>query len=255
MNLVRNGHSLWLQGRGSHRVSRTANLASVLVLLAALAAGCKGPAEDGAQAEQAAPAAIPAPAPVTEEGGAYTLRYFSAVSGELIAVKKPADVPEGARKQVLVTYDDPALQGPWLYVADLSAPGKDGKGYAVSSVDRAELETQVAAARPQPAPAAQPGAAAAGGAQAANGDNDVIIYRTSWCGYCKKAAQYLQGKGVAFVEKDLEREPGARADMLARAQKAGVPPNSLQGVPILAVKGRMITGFDRNAIDRALAGQ
>jgi len=233
-------------------------------LLAAMlmtAWGCKGPASS-AEAEQAAPAAIPTPAPVTEDGGAYTLRYFSAVSGELIAVKRPADVPEAARKQVLVTYDDPALQGPWLYVADLTSKSPDGKGFVVSSVDRAELESQVAAAQPQPAAAAaQPGAAAGGGQPAgspgvaAAADNDVIIYRTSWCGYCKKAAQYLKAKGVAFVEKDLERDPGAREDMLARAQKAGVPPNSLQGVPILAVKGHVIPGFDRNAIDRALASR
>lgn len=230
----------------------------LVVALVAATAGCKGPAV-GTEAEQAAPAAIPTPAPVTEEGGAYTLRYFSAVSGELIAVKKPADVPEAARKQVLVTYDDPALQGPWLYVADLTAKSPDGKGFMVSSVERAELESQIAAAQPKPAPAlpaAAPGSAAAAAVPtAASADNDVIIYRTSWCGYCKKAAQYLKAKGVAFVEKDLERDPGARQDMLARAQKAGVPSGSLQGVPILAVKGQIISGFDRNAIDRALAGR
>jgi hypothetical protein len=40
--------------------------------------------------------------------------------------------------------------------------------------------------------------------------------------------------------------------MLARAQKAGFPAQRLQGVPILYVKGRIIPGFDRNAIDQAL---
>ncbi|MBM4345676.1 MAG: NrdH-redoxin, partial [Deltaproteobacteria bacterium] len=85
-------------------------------------------------------------------------------------------------------------------------------------------------------------------------DQQVIIYRTAWCGYCKKAAEYLRLKGVPFEEKDLERDPGAREDMLARARKAGVPESRLQGVPILSVKGKIINGFDRGAIDRALGG-
>ncbi len=59
---------------------------------------------------------------------------------------------------------------------------------------------------------------------------------------------------MKFVEKDIEKDPNARKDMLARAQRAGVPQSSLQGVPILAVRGKIITGFDRNAIDRALGG-
>jgi glutaredoxin len=241
-----------------HKISALGRLAATVVAVASLmAGGCNKP--DAESAEQASAATIPAPPPVMPDGGPYTLRFFSAVSGELVTVKKPADVPEGARKQVLVTYEDPALQGPWVYVADLSGSADAAKGYAVTSVDRAELESQVAAAKPTPAPAGTGTAAAAGTAPqtagAAATDNDVIIYRTSWCGYCKKAAEYLKLKGVPFVEKDLERDPGARSDMLARAQKAGVPQSQLQGVPIMAVKGKVFPGFDRGAIDRALAGR
>jgi glutaredoxin len=241
-----------------HKTGAMGRLAVTMVAMACLlVAGCNKP--DAESVEQAAAATIPKPPPVMPEGGPYTLRFFSAVSGELVTVKKPADVPEGARLQVLVTYEDPALQGPWVYVADLSGKADPAKGYAVTSVDRAELESQVAAAKPAPT-AAAPGAESAAGsapqaAGAATTDNDVIIYRTTWCGYCKKAAEYLKLKGVPFVEKDLERDPGARADMLARAQKAGVPASQLQGVPIMAVKGKVFPGFDRGAIDRALAGR
>ncbi len=230
--------------------------AAAWAMVAALTAlGCsKAPDEP---AVQAAPAAIPQPPPIGDEAGAHTLRYFAVASGQLETVRTPAEVPEGARGQVLVTYDDPALQGPWLYVADLTQ--KQGAHYAVRSMAREELEAQVAAARPKPAPgpvAAQaPAAAGQPAAAAATSDQDVVIFRTAWCGYCKKAAEYLKLKGVAFVEKDLEADPGARQDMLQRAQRAGFPANRLQGVPILSVKGKIIPGFDRNAIDRALAGQ
>lgn len=235
----------------------------VMTCLACVVAVACGKAPESA--EQAAPVALPKPPVVAESGGPYVLRYFSAATGELVAAKTPAEVPEGARGQVLVAPEDPELQGPWLFVADLTK--KAGAGYEVRVVDRAEIEKQMAAAKPAPEPAAAAPAAPPSSAPSVAGepapaapvaaavkDNDVIIYRTSWCGYCKKAAEYLRAKGVKFVEKDIEKDPNARKDMLARAQRAGVPQSSLQGVPILAVKGKIITGFDRGAIDRALGG-
>lgn len=236
-------------------------LASVCLCTVALA--CSRTPE--AAEEQAAPVVLPKPPVVSESGGPYVLRYFSAAAGELVPAKTPAEVPEGARGQVLVAPEDPNLQGPWLFVADLTK--KNANGYEVRVVDRAEIEKQLAAAKPAPEPVAAPepaapgtaaptaaGQPAAAAAAAPAKDNDVIIYRTSWCGYCKKAAEYLRAKGVKFVEKDIEKDPNARQDMLARAHRAGVPQSSLEGVPILSVRGKIITGFDRNAIDRALGG-
>ncbi len=225
--------------------------------LTIVALACGKAADD--ESAQAAPATIPPPPAVGDAAGPYVLRYFAPSSGLLVPVRTVAEVPEGARGQVVVTYEDPALQGPWLYVADLTQ--KQGAGFAVRSVDRQELEAAMAAAQPKPAsvqaaaPTA-PGAASqpAAPAAAAAADQDVIIYRTVWCGYCKKAAEYLRLKGVPFEEKDLERDPGAREDMLARAKKAGVPESRLQGVPILSVRGKIINGFDRAGIDRALGG-
>ncbi|MSQ83069.1 MAG: hypothetical protein EXR77_09175 [Myxococcales bacterium] len=221
-----------------------------------LLASCQKGPED--EAEQVAPATLPQPLPISDEVGPFVLRYFAPASGQLVPAKTVAEVPEGARAQVIVTYDDPALHGPWLFVADLTQ--KVGTHYTVRSVDRVEMERQLAAAQPkQPTVApAEPAAAAAIQAPSAPStaaiDRDVVIYRTVWCGYCKKAAEYLRLKGVAFVEKDLETDSGAREDMLARAKKAGVPESRLQGVPILSVKGKIINGFDRAAIDRALGG-
>ncbi len=228
------------------------------IVALALIASC-GKAEP--EGQQVAPLAVPAPPPVGDAAGSFVLRYFAPASGQLVQVKAATEVPQGARGQVLVTFDDPALQGPWLYVADLSQ--KQGDHYAVRSVDRQELEKQVATSQAKPAvvPAAAGGeagavaaAAAAPAVAAAAPKGDVVIFRTAWCGYCKKAAEYLRLKGVAYVEKDLERDAGAREDMMARAKQAGVGPDRLQGVPILSVRGKIINGFDRNAIDRALAG-
>lgn len=245
---------------------------TLAALLGFASSACR-PQPDGAGEQAAdAPAAPPPAPPLSDGAGPWTLRYFAAASGELQAARTVAEVPEGSRAQVLVTYDDPKLQGPWVYVADVSR--KQGDGYAVRAVPRTELEAQRTAAQaaaqppaatppspssappstPSPAAAAAAGTSGAAPAAAAAADRDVIIYRTAWCGYCKKAAEYLRLKGVAFVEKDIEADPAARQDMVRRARAAGFPPERLQGVPILAVRGRIIPGFDRGAIDRALAG-
>ncbi len=199
----------------------------------------------------AAPVALPKPPAVGDAPGAWVLRYFAPATGKFVAVRTPAEVPEGARGQVIVVPEDPALQGPWLYVADFTK--KSGATYAVRTVDRMALEQQIAKANPPP-PAAAPAAAAAAAAApaAAAAGQDVVVYRTAWCGYCKKTAEYLKLKGVPFVEKDLERDPGAREEMLARAQRAGIPASQLQGVPIIAIGNHVITGFSREAIDKAL---
>jgi len=207
------------------------------------------PAE--ARPEAVAPPSLPT---VTDAEGPYRLRYFSPLSGELVSVKKPGDVPAGARAQVLVAPEDPALQGPWLFVADLSR--KDGEAYSVEVVDRYRLEAERKAAKAvtqaarQAAGAPKSGATAAG--TAATGDGEVVLYGTKWCGYCKKARSYLQAKGVAFKDLDVEEDPGARADLERRAQAAGVDRSRLQGVPILWIKGKILNGFDRGAIDQAL---
>lgn len=45
----------------------------------------------------------------------------------------------------------------------------------------------------------------------------VEIYTSPLCGYCHAAKRLLRDKGVAFSEIDLSRQPGRRAEMLARS--------------------------------------
>ena len=225
------------------RCSLFATLAFALLLT--LSTACGRRAETAA-----APVSIPKPPAVGDAAGPWMLRYFAPASGHFVAVRTPAEVPEGARGQVIIAPEDPNLQGPWLYVADLSK--KAGATYAVRAVDRQEIEQKIAAANPPPAPVAPAAPSAAAATAPATGAKDVVVFRTAWCGYCKKTAEYLKAKGIPFVEKDLERDPGAREEMLARAARAGVPQSQLQGVPIIAIGNHVLTGFSREAIDRAL---
>ena len=64
--------------------------------------------------------------------------------------------------------------------------------------------------------------------------NNVTMYATSWCGYCKKARQYFQQQGIPFVEKDIEQSADAKREHAALGGG---------GVPLFSYKGRTKRGF------------
>lgn len=39
----------------------------------------------------------------------------------------------------------------------------------------------------------------------------VVMYSTSWCGYCRRLKTQLNGAGIPFTEVNIETEPGAAA--------------------------------------------
>ena len=85
-----------------------------------------------------------------------------------------------------------------------------------------------------------PGAAVPPRARAAAKTDGVTIYTTSWCPACKKAKEWLRHQRVAFVERDLERQPDARGELTRKAVKAGFHE---RGVPVLDAYGTLTDGF------------
>ena len=77
--------------------------------------------------------------------------------------------------------------------------------------------------------------------------NPVIVYSTSWCGYCKMLKQYLTDKNVPWVEKNIETDAAAHKELMDKVQ------GEFRGVPVSDVRGTIVLGFDRHSIDAALA--
>jgi glutaredoxin len=77
------------------------------------------------------------------------------------------------------------------------------------------------------------------------GDVNVIMYMTSWCGYCRKAREYLLSLGVNLIEYDVERDKVRREEML---QKSG----GSTGVPLIDVEGIIVKGFRPDSIKAAV---
>lgn len=154
-----------------------------------------------------------------------------------------AEVPEARRQYVVVDSLElpPEQRDPeHVYVADLRAM-TEGR-YAVHRYPRAAFDLLVDRltgvvtdpSEPSPTLAAAP----------------VVVYGASWCGACRSAKQWLTQRGIAVVDRDIERDPGARAEMQAKARAQGVPTS---GIPVIDVRGRLTTGFDPGTLERLLA--
>jgi glutaredoxin len=87
------------------------------------------------------------------------------------------------------------------------------------------------------------GGAGATGIRAAGGAR-VVMFSAPGCGYCVKARDYLNQKGVVFEELDVNASEDARR----RFQSLGG-----RGVPLILIGERQISGFDPQAIQAALA--
>ncbi|MBK8456682.1 MAG: glutaredoxin 3 [Phyllobacteriaceae bacterium] len=52
---------------------------------------------------------------------------------------------------------------------------------------------------------------------------DVTIYTRDWCGYCARAKQLLDAKGVAYTEHNATEAPELRAEMIEMSGRATFP--------------------------------
>ena len=59
---------------------------------------------------------------------------------------------------------------------------------------------------------------------------------------CDKARSFLAKNNVDYIEKDVEKDPGAAAELQQKAAKAGV---RVTGVPVFEVGGQILPGFDQ----------
>jgi len=165
-----------------------------------------------------------------------------------------SDIPWAHRRRVRVDSlslaPDERLDPAYVYVADLREPHEEDS-YRVSQVPRERFEAWVAAAgQVQAEPTDPPGVGAdSPPAAGPSGDQTIVIYGASWCGACRAAAAYLRQRGVAFAEKDIERDAAARAEMEQGMRAAGLRGG---GIPVINFRGRWLQGFDQREFDRLL---
>jgi glutaredoxin 3 len=53
--------------------------------------------------------------------------------------------------------------------------------------------------------------------------NRVTLYTTEPCGFCRQAKALLHSRGVRYEEVNLAKDPGGRADLVARTGQMTFP--------------------------------
>ncbi len=66
-------------------------------------------------------------------------------------------------------------------------------------------------------------------------DVDVLMYGTSWCGYCSKARKLLDDHDITYFEYDIE----SSREGLSQYQDLGG-----RGVPVFQIGGKVLKGYN-----------
>lgn len=72
----------------------------------------------------------------------------------------------------------------------------------------------------------------------------VKIYGTQTCPYCEMAKEYLNGQGIEYKNYDVANDESAKKEMV---EKSGQ-----MGVPVIDIDGKIIVGFNKSEMDKAL---
>lgn len=81
--------------------------------------------------------------------------------------------------------------------------------------------------------------------RAADAASTVILYRTAWCGYCKRAAAYMVQQKVPFIERDIEKNEADLADYRKLGGKGSVP--------LIQFGNQTMMGFAQETFDQFYA--
>jgi glutaredoxin len=231
--------------------------ALLLFALAGLIAGCDHAtdSEETSEASGLEGAPIEPPFEVAGDLEGLLLVWFDEEGPHTASTRD--EVPEAHREFVRVddlsVPPDERLDPEFVYVADLRT-SREGGNFAVHQVRRDAFDAMVDEAQGVERPR-EPEAVAAADPPPSDpntdvADADVVIYGADWCNACRATARFFRSRGVPFVEKNVERDSQARAEMQQKAQAAGVRPT---GIPVIDFRGTILTGFDQRRLEQLIA--
>ena len=71
----------------------------------------------------------------------------------------------------------------------------------------------------------------------------VIIYSTKTCPWCIKVKEFLKENKIPFTNKDISNKKNAD-EMFKKS--------SQQSIPVIDINGKIIVGFDKSKLKKAL---
>jgi len=125
-------------------------------------------------------------------------------------------------------------------ITDYPPPVKSAQNIEVHKSETKDDASQSAESSPKQSGKPSPGNAKA----ETKKSNEVILYMTSWCPYCKMAADFFRSRNIPFTEYDIEK------DRAAAERKKQL--DSKSGVPFAIINGQPIHGYSPGAYEKAL---
>ena len=74
---------------------------------------------------------------------------------------------------------------------------------------------------------------------------NIKVYSTPTCPYCKLAKEFLKEKGISFLDVDVSSDSAAANEMVKKSGQ--------MGVPVIEIDGQVIVGWNKAALEEALA--
>jgi glutaredoxin len=179
--------------------------------------------------------------------------------GAIRMASRVEDIPEAFRDKVLVTDTarprEQRLKTKRVMLIDLRQEGEDGPvNYTLVDLDKLSRKKTLS----EPKDTGELGIRAVAemaratrqflglSTEVAGRSADVILYTAPWCGFCKKAADHLRQKGIAFEERDIDNDRQAALELSNKLREAGLKGG---GVPVLDIAGTIVIGFKKERID------
>jgi len=75
---------------------------------------------------------------------------------------------------------------------------------------------------------------------------EVVVYTTSWCGWCRKTLAFLDARGVRYVNKDIEANDWNRDELIEKTGRTSIP--------VVEINGEIIRGYNAARMEQLLAG-
>ncbi len=72
----------------------------------------------------------------------------------------------------------------------------------------------------------------------------IKLYTTPFCVWCKKTKEFLDENKIPFKEIDVSKDQKTAEEMIKKSNQ--------YGVPVLDINGKIIVGYDPEAIQKAL---
>lgn len=142
--------------------------------------------------------------------------------------------PEGAAERTLT--GGPLVERPATEILPRAAPTPAAG--AIVPVGRAPA--------PAPAPLPIPAEVAPITLASASRMVPIEVYTATWCSACASAERWMDDNDIAYSEIDVDRNPGARDQLLAL--------NPRRTLPTFDVAGDVLVGFDPSRLGAAIEG-